>query len=741
MDKRPENRNLRVSPHALVQEYLNYSEHLYGLVINGKQLRLLRDASRLTRLSYVEFNLEKIMEEDLYSDFVIFYRLLHVSRMPKQQDAGADSILEKYHQEGLEAGATIRNKLGSAVKETIINLATGFINHPDNTLLRAAITEGAPCFNPDDYYRQQLRIIYRLLFLFVIEERNLVYAENKEPQTKRFNQIYYKHYSLLRLRKLAKRLAPPEAARHFDLWMSLVNTFALFENEELGKKMGLMSLKGDLFSYNSIANGNHYDLHTCRLSNAVLMQAIKALGYFENDNKVLIAVNYGGLDVEEFGSVYEGLLELKLKIEPIAGSEYFSCSFDSSTERSSSGSHYTPEELVQPLIKHSLEHIIEDRLKADDPENALLSIKVCDVACGSGHILLSAARKIAHHVACIRETKASNSKERVEQASPLYVRKAMRDTIRNCIYGVDKNPLAVELCKIAFWLEAHNPGEPLYFLDHHIKCGDAIVGLGQASDLQKGIADEAFKALPDDDKSLATMLTKANKYERENRNSKQIKVDFDKNVNLPLAKIWKDFSDFNKLPEHTPDEIEAKQTAYRRLINSDALTHLKYIADIQVAQFFIAKQKTNKDYLVTDADYFSFLKGTKKPSTALITRNSVVEAGQRRFFHWFLEFPDVFMIPQQTSPKIVPTQQNIYGTAKPQTLMDFDTKNDIFTEGGFDCILGNPPFLGGQRLSGNYGNDYLQYLRTAYAPAGAVDLVTYFSVAYFRLFARMGFNL
>src|SRR5437867_3299898 len=78
---------------------LNYSEHLYGLVTNGKQLRLLRDASRLTRLSYVEFNLEKIMEEDLYSDFVILYRLLHKSRMPQQQEAGAESIIEKYHQE------------------------------------------------------------------------------------------------------------------------------------------------------------------------------------------------------------------------------------------------------------------------------------------------------------------------------------------------------------------------------------------------------------------------------------------------------------------------------------------------------------------------------------------------------------------------------------------------------------------------------------------------------------------
>ena len=85
--------------------------------------------------------------------------------------------------------------------------------------------------------------------------------------------------------------------------------------------------------------------------------------YFENENGVLIAVNYGGLDVEEFGSVYEGLLELKLNISKVEVDERYSCSFDTSNERGKSGDHYTPEELVQPLIKHSLEYLIEDRVK------------------------------------------------------------------------------------------------------------------------------------------------------------------------------------------------------------------------------------------------------------------------------------------------------------------------------------------------------------------------------------------
>ncbi len=238
--------------------------------------------------------------------------------MPAKMDGGAESIIEKYHQEGLEAGSTIRSKLGEAVKGAILKLANGFINHPNNTQLRAALEEGR--LNPDDYYRHQLRVVYRLLFLFVIEERNLVYADNKTPEAKRFAEIYFKYYSLLRLRKLAAKLLPPDADRNYDLWMSLVNTFALFEQKEMGEKLGIIALQGDLFGYDAIA-GSHFDLHRCTLSNAVLLQIIKSLGYFENDNKALIAVNYGGLDVEEFVSVYEGLLELKLDFRKIEGSE------------------------------------------------------------------------------------------------------------------------------------------------------------------------------------------------------------------------------------------------------------------------------------------------------------------------------------------------------------------------------------------------------------------------------------
>jgi hypothetical protein len=703
LDKRPENKQLRVSPHAMLQEYLNYSEHLYGIVTNGRQLRLLRDASRITRLSYVEFNLEKMMEEDLYSDFVIFYRVLHASRMPKKIDGGAESIIEKYHQEGLEAGSTIRNKLGNAVKQAIRSLANGFINHPNNRALRETIESGN--FSADEYYRHQLRIIYRLLFLFVIEERNLVYADNKTTEAKRFNQIYVNHYSLLRLRKLAKKLLPPEADRHHDLWLSLISTFSLFEKKEIGEKLGIMALQGDLFGYHAIS-GDGYDLHQCYLSNAVLLGIIKSLSYFENDKGVLIAVNYGGLDVEEFGSVYEGLLELKLELNKTEGSDQYNFNFDTSNERGKSGSHYTPEELVQPLIKHSLEYLIEDRIKPyqqkkvskETTVQSLLSLKIADVACGSGHILLSAARRLSLEIARVQTEE--------DQPNPVAIRKAMKDVVRNCIYGVDKNPLAVELCKIALWLEAYNPGEPLNFLDHHIKCGDAIVGLAHRSELENGIANEAFKSLSGDDKVVAKIWRDKNVKERKERDAKalQLKVEFENNTESSVQEAMAEYKTFSQLPENTPEEIVRKAKAYQKFIDGKGFTFLKAMADTQVAQFFIPKTEANKDYLMTDADYRLILSGYKGWQDRKVAKATAI-GQEQRFFHWFIEFPEVF------------------------------------SEGGFDCVLGNPPYLGGTKISTFNGDCYFNFCKTNYFPAsGRCDLVGYFVRRIFSTQKQGGFH-
>jgi len=680
LDKKRESGGPRMSPHALLQEYLNVTEHLYGIVSNGIFLRILRDSGKLVRLSYLEFNLQRMLEDDLYAEFSIMYRLIHSSRMPKKQAEAEQCIFEQYHQDAIESGSRIREKLSSAVEVSIKTIANGFLSHPANDQLRNDIKEGK--LKPEVYFQQLLRFIYRILFLLVIEERDILYPEFKKESTQEekekllyLKNIYYNNYSVSRLRKLADKIYFFDDKLE-DLWLSLRNTFNIFIEERYAQKLGLYPLGGDLFSQDSIGV-----LSESQLNNKVLLECIRNLSLFENPNgKDIIRVNYAALNVEEFGSVYEGLLEYD-GVFNINGNITFE--FVKSSERSSSGSHYTPEELVQPLIKHSLDYVIEDKLKSaasagvGAKEKALLSIKTCDVACGSGHILLSAARRIAIELARVKTGE--------DQPSPEPYRQALRDVINHCIYGVDKNPLAVELCKVALWLEAYNPGMPLSFLDHKIKCGDSIVGLARREELERGIANEAFKKLPGDEAEVVKYLIKKNKDE-----SQGAQNIFDANeLLININQISTKYKDFDLLPELTISQVKEKAQNYNTLKNDD-WWRLKKAADVQVAQFFISKIKENQKYLTTFADYFRILNG-EIAKHELQNSFAMAVGVEKKFFHWFLEFPD------------------------------------IFAEGGFDCIIGNPPFLGARNIAISHGYNYSAIIKYCFpSTKGNTDLVGYF---------------
>lgn len=388
LDRKPERANLRMSAHAVVQEFLNLNEQLYGLVTNGRVLRLLRDSSRLIKLSYLEFDLDRIFSDGLFADFAMLYRLLHATRLPVTNDSNTESLIERYHQDSLDSGARIREGLSHAVEQAILDFGNGFLLHQDNDSLRNAITSKA--LTPEDYYKNLLRLIYRLLFLMVIEERDLVFPP---LATNTQREIYRRYYSIQRLRQLSEKRYLADH-RRYDLWLALTATFQLFEANGIGAKLGLSPLAGDLFSHNAIGQ-----LAECTLGNDVLLGCLRSLSLYEHpDNHQLIRVNYAALNVEEFGSVYEGLL----KFEPIIQQYDGKWSLQLVIGSDDTQSHYTPDELVQPLIKHSLDYLITDRLKAINPEVALLDLRVADISCGSGHILLAAARRIATELAIVR---------------------------------------------------------------------------------------------------------------------------------------------------------------------------------------------------------------------------------------------------------------------------------------------------------------------------------------------------
>jgi N-6 DNA Methylase len=265
--------------------------------------------------------------------------------------------------------------------------------------------------------------------------------------------------------------------------------------------------------------------------------------------------------------------------------------FEQGDERGATGSHYTPDDLVQPLIKHSLDYLIAERLKNPNPEAALLDLRVADIACGSGHILLAAARRIATELAAVRTGE--------EQPSPSAYRAAVRDVIRACIYGVDLNPLAVELCKVALWLEAHNPGQPLNFLDHHIKCGNAIVGFVRQEELDKGVPNEAFATMPGDDKDIAARWRNDNKQDRKDIRQIQLSSAVQQRLENRLTR-WNELS---ALPERTHAEIEIKKERFLALTESSDAFLLTQIAAIPIAQFYVPKTLDNNSHLVTDAEF------------------------------------------------------------------------------------------------------------------------------------------
>ncbi|MCU0824135.1 MAG: N-6 DNA methylase [Leptospira sp.] len=495
------------SPHSLLQEFLNRSEEVWGLVTNGKTLRLLRNSSMFTRQTYLEFDLEKIFTEDLFDEFLLLFRLLHRSRLPKATD-DKSCYLEEYHSETIEEGGRIREHLQEQVKQAIVYFGNGFLKHPENEALRNSLMKGELSFL--GFYSDILYLIYRLLFLLVAEERKLL-GDPKNPN--------FATYGMSRLREIAKRI-PNEDTPYDDLFRQTKAYFRILNSEPMAKLSGLPALGGELFRERNVID--RYEI-----TNRYYIRVLRELLFFK-EGKTLTRINYSALNVEELGSVYESLLDFS----PFVDVERNEFVLLQGTERKSTGSHYTHSDLVAEAIRQSLIPKIEEVLELTKKENAkatldqirekqktaLLQLKVLDPSCGSGHFLLASARILGREIAKLTYG--------TEEPTPSQIREGVRQSISHNIYGVDKNPLAVDLCKTALWIEGYSQGKPLGFLDAHIRCGDSLVGVFDLSYVTLGhknfgIPDAAYTAVGGDDKSTATKFRTENLLQRKN----QIHVD------------------------------------------------------------------------------------------------------------------------------------------------------------------------------------------------------------------------
>jgi hypothetical protein len=635
-DKLDERGSSRRSAHSSVQEYLNVSDCLWGIATNGYKLRLSRDSSRLAKPRYIEFDLEGMMESNVFSDFHLLYRLLHRTRLPHSSADAAECWLEKYYQDGIEQGSRVRDRLRDGVVEALNLFGNAFLAHPRSEYLRNRIAAGQ--LTASTYYRELLRLVYRLLFLMVAEERRLMFPDSRENEVRR--AIFTEHYGVNRLRGRAERYIGDDP--EIDLWESLKEAFLILWDDRVAHMLGMAALNGELFGPLGCPHldggGIPQQSGFCR--NDQLLRAIHSLSTFDDDG-VRRRVNFGALDVEELGSVYESLLQYHPQLSPPP------VSFDLAwgSERKSTGSYYTPPELVRELITSALVPVMEERSKSreskEERERAILSMRVIDPSAGSGHFLLAAARQIGRELAKIRTGEA--------EPPPSAFRSAVRDVIRECIYAVDKNPLAVDLCKVALWIEGHNAGQPLSFLDHHVKCGDSLVGVFDLKVLEEGVPDEAYKAVEGDDRAAAKHYRTLNRETKKNRPTlPQFK--------LP-DKVVATLESLSHRDERTPEDVSAKEREYAELSNSPGMQNLENACNAWVAAFFAPLRMPEfrgRDLVPTSNTVWERLSG--RQIYGLLDAEIAKAKTANAFFHWPVEFPDVF------------------------------------ARGGFDVVLGNPPW-------------------------------------------------
>ncbi|SEJ79446.1 Methyltransferase domain-containing protein [Deinococcus reticulitermitis] len=645
LDRVTDETGLRVSPHGLMQGYLNATPgHLWGLVTNGETLRLLRDNAQVTRPAYVEFQIGEMLRAEDARAFRVLWLLLHRTRLR----GGQGGTLERWNEASKELGQRANDTLRDGVQLAIEHLGTGFLHR--NPALLEATRSGA--VTPQDLYRACLRTVYQMVFLFVTEDRDLLFERNDKGEyvADAVTRARAAHLLTRALRQKAGALTG--SAAHTDAYQGW-ETLLTYVRGGFAP-LGLPALGSLLFSPTLLSG--------LKLGNDALYAAVRALSEIRVGGS-LRPVNYAGLDSEELGSIYESLLELVPRVE---SGPRFSLTLLPGNERKSTGSYYTPAPLIGLLLDSALDPVIDDAVRDKTPQDAiraLRELKVIDPACGSGHFLIAAARRIGVRLAELEEE--------TSQPSPAALRRATRTVIAHCIYGADINPVAVELAKVALWLESQDAGKPLAFLDHRLRVGNSLLGIGrdgmQVTETLKdtsrtrtsdkltevrllGLPDDAYAALEGDDRGTVADLKKRNKQERK----ALAPAAGNQPTLLGPSGLGVKLGALNRIEPNTLQDVQAQESTFRAIEADETRQQDKALADAWCAAFVLPRLPGRP--AVTTATLHTL---QAQPAALPGVREAVrAVAAQYRFLHPHIEFPDVF----------------------------------TGERGGFDCVLGNPPW-------------------------------------------------
>lgn len=626
--------------HDELQGYLNAASQTWGLLTNGRVLRLLRYYHHSRSRGYVQFDLAAIFKAASLPDFLALWRLCHASRfqvadtviqLPSAPASGDDqeektdetrevtaasgpaSLLERLYNLSVSAGVAAGKRLQPQVRRAIEELANGVLEA--NPELRERMLAEATFGR--ELYRELLLVLYRTLFLLFAEQRGMLRGATA---------LYEDTYSISRLRTLADTAGVE--GRRFDLWEGMKATFSAFSDPDRAAALGVYPYNGQLFDQTRTAL-----LGAARCPNWRVLAAIGALTTMQVDAKMSLHVDYRHLGVEELGTVYESLLDYTLKIaetptvsanRPVAAGHAYLA--DLAAERGDMASYYTPPALVSLVLDRALIPLIEERL-ADagaSPaarERALLDLRVIDPACGSGAFLVGVIDRLGDEVARTRSNPVEPSDEQFAFAR--------RDVLTRCIYGVDKDPFAVELCKVALWIHCAVPDAPLSFLDAHVVCGDSLIGWPLLG-IPDAIPSEAygFAATAADDKKVLAAARKANDDDLAGTGTLWRGIAPAAPSSLRLPSIL-------EAPEDSYLAVRQKADAYREYLDSDAHRELCRAANLWTTAFFWTAAQGAAPIT---GDYRKALGG--HPDEELADAAERVAALVAPM-HWTLTFPDI----------------------------------------------------------------------------------------------------
>jgi hypothetical protein len=630
------------NPSYQIAFYMQHSGLPWGILTNGRLWRLYHKdtAHKLDR--FYEVNLPELLQAGDVNNFLYFYAFFR-RRAFEPGDLSVGNIL----QSSVDYARGVGDSLKDQVYEALRHVAQGFLDYRPNRLQPDPATLKA-------IYDHSLIVLYRLLFILYAEARDLLPVHE--------NRSYGESYSLDSLKKGIQRnltARKPLLPNTATLWPQLGTLFEIIN--EGSTPLDVATFNGGLFDperYPFLGQYSVGDQH--------LQQAIDKLARVDGQ-----FVDYRDLAERHLGTIYEGLLEFHLeKMDTPEGGWTIDLKTEKG-ERKATGSYYTPDYIVKYMVEETLGPVLRQAVANATTEQekiqAVLSIKVLDPAMGSGHFPVEATEYIARFL--VEQIDHPDTGGEPELA---YWRRRVAQT---CIYGLDANPLAVDLAKLSLWLATIAKDRPLSFLDHHLRCGNSLVG-ARLADLQIGAkksgkkartvqSSEAVQPMLFDEESLRQAMTTA--------------VDM----------MWLIESN----PAQTIYQVKEQEQIYRDLRKklTDKYNRLANVAS--ATHFGVAIDPAHWKAL---ADYATGRNTIAVPQFETWLQMADAVARNHRFFHWELEFPEVFF--------------DRYGQPKGAA-------------GGFDVVIGNPPYVRQEELG-----PFKPYFAAAYPETydGVADLYVYF---------------